>query len=176
MAIDVRKFVPKEVFVQFGEKSSQFVSDNIIKIYTGIDAWFTTHFKDLDSNVEKVEVVVNNWYSPELIKICGQTFNWRGLRTYKYIDGLVEAGKSVATLSQHIGGSTNAIDINVILYFKGGKTLIINSDTIHDLITKNQKAFMDMGVTTLEDKAMTKGWTHIDSRYVGQTTIYIVKP
>lgn len=176
MSIDIRKFVPKEVHVVYGDNSKWFVSDNIIKIYSFLDQWFTTHFKELDSNVEKVEVVVNNWYDQNLIKILGQTFNWRGLRTYAYIDGLVEANKPVAKLSQHIGGATNAIDFNVILYFKGGKTLLVNSNTIHDLITKNQVVFLAVGLTTLEDKAMTQGWTHGDGRYTGLTTIFIVKP
>jgi len=169
MSTDVRKFVSKEVYSVYGAASNQFVSDNIIKLYSFIDSWFTTHFKELDSNVEFVEILINNWHT-------GGNFNNRGLRTVDYINSQIAKGIKTAKLSQHIGGSTNAIDFNVVLHFKGGKTLVVNSDTIHDLITKNQKVFMDAGLTTLEDKTITQGWTHADCRNTGLTTIHIVKP
>lgn len=169
MKIDIRKFVPKEVFAIFGEASAQFVSDNVIKMYEFIDVFFTNHFKDLDSNVEVVEILINNWHQ-------NGSFNNRGLRTFDYIKSQLDKGIKTAKLSQHVGGSTNAIDFNVVLHFKGAKTLCINSDTIHDLITKNEKVFLEAGLTTLEDKAITQGWTHADCRFTGKSNIHIVKP
>ena len=166
---DVRELVPKEVFDVWGYKSAQFVSDNIVNILEFTHGFFEQHFKAEDSNVDSVSIMINNWHT-------GGTFNWRGLRTVDYINSQIAKGIKTAKLSQHVGGSTNASDINVVLKFKGGKTLIVNSDIIYDLILKNEAAFMTAGLTTLENKSMTKGWTHIDCRYTGLKNIYIVNP
>lgn len=172
----VQAFVPKEIYTAYGEKAAQFVSDNIVKLFEFKHTFFNQYFKSLDSNVESVQVVCNNYYDPELIKTLGNTFNWRGLRTYAYIKSQLEKGVKTAQLSQHIGGSTNAGDYNVIITFKGGKKLVKNSSEIFDIIIKHSAQFMEAGLTTLEDKAMTPGWTHADCRFTGLNQIYIVKP
>lgn len=172
----VQAFVPKEVYAVYGDRSSQFVSDNIVKAFEFMHTFFNQYFKGLDSNVESVQIVCNNWYDAELIKTLANTFNNRGLRTYDYIYSQIQKGIKTAHLSQHIGGSTNAGDFNVIITFKGGKKLVKNSGEIHDIIMKNQAQFLEAGITTLEDKAMTPGWTHCDCRFTGLQTIYIVKP
>lgn len=162
-------FVPKEVYTQYGDKSIQFVSDNIIKLADFIYEFFDSYYKKEDSNVEKTSITINNWNN-------GGSFNNRGLRTVKYINDQIAKGVKTAMLSQHIGGSTNAIDFNVTIHFKGGKSLIINSNDIYDIIIKNEKVFMDAGLTTLENKVMTQGWTHADCRFTGLTNLYIVNP
>ena len=173
----VQSFVPKEVYALYGAKSWQFVSDSIVKAFDFVHEFFDRYFKDLDSNVEKVTIVINNYHDAELIKILGQTFNWRGLRTVGYIVDMIAAKKPVAKMSQHIGGATNAGDFNVILHFKGGKTLVKNSGEIHDIIVKHQAEFVAAGLTTLEDKAATTGWVHGDCRHTGSVNeLLIVKP
>lgn len=165
---DVREFVPKEVHDIYKEGSWQFVSDNIIRLSVFIYNFFTSHYTK-DPSVEKISVMINNWH-------VGGQFNWRGLRTVKYIQSLINAGKKTATLSQHIGGSTNAIDFNIIVHYKDGRKETVNSDKVYDLIIANQKEFMQAGLTTLENKKMTQGWTHADCRFTGLKELHIVNP
>jgi len=54
---DVRQFVSKEVYTAFGDKSAQFVSDNIVKLYEFVHVFFNLHYKAKDSNVESVSVL-----------------------------------------------------------------------------------------------------------------------
>jgi len=166
---DIRDFVSKTVFDSFKADARWFVSDNIVKVYDFLHQFFNDYYKELDSNVDYVLIKVNDWY-------YGGSFNNRGLRTYDYIASQLAQGVKTAKLSQHIGGSTNAIDFNVILYFKGGKTLAVNSSTIYDLILKYEKEFIAAGLTTLEDKTIATTWTHADCRYTGSPNIFIVKP
>lgn len=166
---DVRSFVSKEVYSQFGESSWQFVSDNIVRLTSFIESFFTNYYKSKDLTIEKVEVMINNWAS-------GGQFNNRGLRTVKYITDQIAKGIKTAMLSQHVGGSTNAIDFNIVITFKGGRILIVNSNEIWDIIKAHETEFMAAGLTTLEDKSITQGWTHADCRFTGLAHLLIVKP
>lgn len=172
----VQAFVPKEIYAQYGDRAAMFVSDNIVRVFEFMHTFFNQYFKGLDSNIESVQVVCNNYYDEGLIKTLGKVFNWRGLRTFSYIKSQIDQGIKTAMLSQHVGGSTNAGDFNVIITFKGGKKLVKNSGEIYDIILKHQAQFLEAGLTTLEDKSMTPGWTHGDCRFTGLQTIYIVKP
>ena len=176
MIKDVRTFVSSTVYKQFGEKSKQFVSDNIMKLHGFMENFFSFYYKEEDATIERVEVVVNTWHDPVLIKATGNKFENRGLRTVTYINAQVAKGVKTAMLSQHVGGSTNAEDFNIVIFYKGGRTRVVPSDEVHDIITANSAVFMAAGLTTLEDKAMTKGWTHADCRFTGLNEIYIVKP
>jgi len=91
------------------------------------------------------------------VTVNGAGNNYRGFRPPDCTVG----GK----LSQHRFG--RAIDINV-----SG----LSSDAVFDEILKNERAFMKAGLTTLEDKADTPTWTHMDIRETGMKTIKIVKP
>lgn len=171
--LDVRQFVSKEVYGVYGENSWQFVSDSIVKLALFTEDFFDSYYK-ADSNyntknggIDKVTILINNWAS-------GGQFNNRGLRTVAYINSQVSKGIVTAMLSQHIGGSTNAIDLNIVIHYKNGKTEIIESGNIFDIIRTNEKVFMANGLTTLEDKTMTNGWTHTDCRHTGMDNIYIV--
>ena len=170
--IDVRTFVSKEVFAMHGQGSWQFVSDNIVKLYLFTEKFFNDYYKAKDLTIEKVVIVVNDYHT----KILGGIFNNRGLRTVKYINDQIAAGKKTAVLSQHIGGSTNAQDINVVIYYKGGRTRVVPSNEVYDTIVTNEKVFMEAGLTTLENKTMTSGWTHMDCRFTGLDKLYIVNP
>jgi hypothetical protein len=172
MSLDVRTFVSKEVFAQYGEKSWQFVSDNIVKLYKFTDQFFNDFYKSKDLTIEKVVIVVNDYHT----KMLGGTFNNRGLRTVKYINDQIASGKKTAMLSQHVGGSTNAQDINVVIFYKGGRTRVVPSNEVYDTIVANEKVFMAAGLTTLENKTMTNGWTHMDCRFTGLDKLYIVNP
>lgn len=165
---DVREFVPGEVYNVYKEDSWQFVSDNIIKLVVFMYNFFTAYYTK-DSTVEKISIVINNWH-------VGGSFTWRGLRTVKYIQQQLAAGKKTAMLSQHIGGSTNAIDFNLYVTYKSGKKVIIHSDMVFNIIMEHEKEFMQAGLTTLENKTMTPGWTHADCRFTGLDKLYIVNP
>jgi hypothetical protein len=167
--LDFRRFVPKEVFNKYGDKSCWFVSDNIIKFVIGAEKLYCELLKSEYPDIESVDLVVNNWHE-------GGQFNNRGLRTFEYIKSQIDKGIATAKLSQHVGGSTNACDYNVRVRLKSGKVFFIDSNKAHDLVTKNEKAFMDLGITTLEDKSITKGWTHADCRYTGLDKLLIVLP
>lgn len=170
--MDVRTFVSKEVFEQYGEKAWQFVSDNIVKLYKFTDQFFNDFYKSKDLTIEKVVIVVNDYHT----KMLGGTFNNRGLRTVKYINDQLAKGVKTAMLSQHVGGSTNAKDINVVIFYKGGRTRVVPSNEVYDTILANEKVFMEAGLTTLENKTMTNGWTHMDCRFTGLDKLYIVNP
>lgn len=165
--IDIREFVPKEVYNIYGEKSSQFVNRILIFATQQVYNYFNTYcFKKYAA--EEVKIVINDWHE-------GGKFNWRGLRTWEYINQQKKAGVKIAEMSQHIGGSANAVDYN-IWYKKNGKWMCLNDDEVFDEIIKNEKLFLSFGITTLEDKTITTGWTHMDCRYTGLDKIFIVKP
>jgi len=166
---DVREFVPKDVYDRFGEQSWQFVSDNIVKLFDFVYDFFTDYYKAKDLTVDHVSVLINNWH-------LGGQFEHRGLRTVGYINSQVAQGIKTAMLSQHVGGSTNASDFNIIIAYKSGRRLTVNSDEVWNVIFEHQKEFMAAGLTTLEDKSITKGWTHADCRFTGTDSLYIVKP
>lgn len=166
---DVREFVPKEVYDRFGAKSWQFVSNSIVNIANFTLDFFTNHLKNTDTKIDKVSVLINNWH-------LGGPFSWRCLRTVSYINAQIAKGIKTAMLSQHIGGSSDAFDFNIIIQYKDGRKEVMNSNKVYDIIMANEKVFMDAGLTTLEDKAMTAGWTHGDCRFTGLDTLYIVKP
>ena len=170
---DVRQFVPKEVFTQFGENSKWFVSHSIVNAAEASLKVFTDHYKAKYPNVLSVKMIINNWHE-------GGTFNWRGLRTYKYIAAGVDAANKnhaaqPATMSQHMGGSTNAIDQNIVLVFKD-KSITVDSNEVRSLILANEKYFMDAGITTLEDGHFAPTWCHMDCRWTGLDHIFVMKP
>lgn len=169
---DVREFVPLEVFKQFEEKAWQFVSDKIVKLHTFTHGFFNDYYKSKDLTIEKVVIVCNDYHN----KMLGGNFSNRGLRTVAYINSQIAKGIKTAMLSQHVGGSTNAEDINVVIFYKGGRVRVVPSDEIYDIIVANQQKFMQAGLTTLENKTMTKGWTHMDCRFTGLQNLYIVNP
>lgn len=165
----VQEFVPKEVYDQFGQTSWQFVSDNIIKLVIFIYNFFTTYCKANYKDVESISVTINNWH-------LGGPFSWRCLRTVSYITSQIAKGIKTAMLSQHVGGSSNAVDFNITIKYKDGRKELIDSDKVFDIINSNQEEFMKAGLTTLENKTMTKGWTHGDCRFTGMNKLYIVNP
>jgi uncharacterized protein YcbK (DUF882 family) len=73
--------------------------------------------------------------------------------------------KTGGQLSQHKFG--RAADIHV----EG-----MAPQQLHADILKNQNIFLNQGLTTVEDIAITTSWVHIDIRYTGFDHIYIVKP
>lgn len=95
-------------------------------------------------------MTINNWHT-------GGIFHYRGFRPRSCNEG--------AELSQH--RICGAIDFNI----EG-----LTDDEVYDEIIKNEAAFMAAGLTTLEDKTITKGWTHGDMRWTGLSHILTVKP
>jgi hypothetical protein len=47
---------------------------------------------------------------------------------------------------------------------------------IYDELATNQKLYMELGLTTLEDFESTRTWVHMDSRWTGLDRLLIVKP
>lgn len=132
----------------------EFIPPEIWSKFGTQSRWFVrpeiVNFAEFVRNHFGKSVTINNWHT-------GGSFHYRGLRTPECTEG--------AANSQH--RYMNAIDLNV-----SGMT----SDEVYDHILANEKLFMEAGLTTLEDKAMTKGWTHCDFRNTGLDKILIVKP
>lgn len=82
--IDVRNFVPKDIYDRFASKSIWFIDDRIISLYLYLEKHFNK------------DILVNNWHT-------GGAFQNRGYR--------VPSSKIGASLSQHKFG--RAIDINI---------------------------------------------------------------
>lgn len=99
---------------------------------------------------KEVFITINNWHNGGPFKNRGTRAPWTDV-----------GGK----LSQH--KFMNGFDFNV-----SGMT----SDEVYDHIVENSHVFLSAGITTMEDKAMTKGWTHIDFRITGMDKLFIVKP
>lgn len=169
---DVQEFVPKQVYDVYGLQSKQFVSNGLVIMAEAIHKFWSDKFIGKEYNGKKVKnisVLINNWH-------IGGTFNWRGLRTVDYINEQLNKGIKTAKLSQHIGGSANAADHNIILKFEDNTAIVLPSDFVFDTIIENEKYFLEAGLTTLENKKMTQGWTHADCRYTGLEKIFIVNP
>jgi len=81
-------------------------------------------------------------------------------RGYRSIFSSVGADYSMHRLNK-------AYDFNV----KG-----LSSDIVYDRILENQEDILDMGWTTIENKAFTKSWTHLDTRITNKDKIHIVSP
>lgn len=47
---------------------------------------------------------------------------------------------------------------------------------VYELIIKNEKQFMNLGLTTVEDIKYTPTWIHFDTRWTGLNFIQVVKP
>jgi len=95
-------------------------------------------------------VHVNDWYR-------GGHLKERGFR--------LPGTKTGAKYSQHKFG--RACDFNI-----PGLTI----EEIYDDILRNEKIYLDFGVTTIEDVSFTKTWIHLDTRWTGMDKIKIVKP
>jgi len=52
----------------------------------------------------------------------------------------------------------------------------ITPDQIFNDVLQNQQLYLDFGVTTIEDVAMTPTWIHLDCRWTGLETIKVVQP
>lgn len=132
----------------------EFVPKEIWDKFGEQSIWFvrkeTVEFAEFLRNHFGKAITINNWHT-------GGTFNFRCLRTPSCTEG--------AAYSQH--RFMNGFDFNV-----AGMT----SDEVYDHILANQDEFMKAGMTTMENKSMTKGWTHIDFRWTGLNKILIVNP
>ena len=100
----------------------------------------------------------------------GGNFNYRGFRPdsfYYQWDASISAytSKRKGKLSQHRMG--RAIDFNI-----SG----LECDEVRAEFLKNEKEWLEMGLTTIEDGAYAPTWVHIDIRHTGKDSIFVVKP
>lgn len=160
---DIREFVPKHIWDQFGEKSLWFVNPKIVKIAEFYKSFWLTYFKKKYGNDKVINVLiqVNTWHT-------GGAQQWRGLRTDKCTEG--------AENSQH--RYMNAFDCEIIIVFADGTRIEAEYKEVHQVIQANEIEFMANGVTTVEDVSIATGWLHTDTRYQGSDKkhILIVKP
>ena len=95
-------------------------------------------------------VTINNWHTDGKYSESG----------YRKPDT-----KTGAKYSQHKFG--RAADVKV-----AGMT----PKDVVDIILKNQKFFVDLGLTTIENVEHTPSWTHLDCRWTGIKKINFVNP
>lgn len=129
---------------------NEFIPNEILKLKHIDPLWF------IDADIIKLAIFERNWFDAPLIINTNHLQN-RGFRDPNSAVG--------AKLSQHKLGK--AFDSNV----KG-----LSAGQMHKEILDNEKSFMEMGLTTLEDISFTKTWVHQDKRYTGLDKILIVKP
>lgn len=153
--VKVRKTMPVVIPpVENFFKVQEFVPKSVYKKYGDKAIWF------IDPRIQKLanftrkffgkSVTINNW-------LWGGNLNERGFREPSSSTG--------ASMSQH--KFSRAIDISV-----SGMT----SKQVYDTILANEKAFMEAGLTCLEDITYTPTWCHLDIRNTGLNKILIVVP
>lgn len=132
----------------------ELVTPEIYAKFGSNSKWFVTekqiNFAEFLRNHFGKAITINNWHT-------GGHLQNRGTR-----NPISDVG---AVYSQH--KLANGIDFNV-----SG----MGSDQVYDYILANEKLFMEAGLTTLENKLFTKGWTHADFRITGLNHILIVNP
>lgn len=156
---DVREFVPPEIYNRFGDKSTWFVDEKIVKIAEFYKSFFFDYYKKRNGDTLKaVYIIVNSWH-------YGGGKKWSGLR--------YEGCGVGVSLSQHKFKS--GFDCEIMLKFKDGTKIEANYVEVHKAIQDNEVLFMSNGVTTVEDVRIAKGWLHTDTRWIpGQKNILIV--
>lgn len=135
-------------------KTQEFVSKAVYEKYGEKSIWF------IDPRIKKLanftreffgkSVTINNW-------LWGGQYDQSGFREPESTTG--------ASMSQH--RYCRGIDIKV-----AGMT----PKAVHEAIMANEKAFIEAGLTTLEDIADTPFHVHMDIRWTGLNKILIVKP
>lgn len=153
---DLREYVSPDVYNKYGNKSIWFVNPVLYSL-------MQFHKEMLEDEYEgKISVVINSWH-------YGGNRKWSGHRTYKYINQMIKRGIKTATLSQHIGGMCNATDSKVFL---NGKE--IPAEEIRKFVLKNEDAYMNEGLTTIESGKWARTWNHMDCRPTALEHILIV--
>lgn len=130
----------------------EFVSEVTWKTYGEKSIWF------IDPRLITLAEFVREWFkAPMTINdwSTGGGFQNRGYRRPKSTVGASE--------SQHRFG--RAIDINIQGF---------TPQQIYKIIIGNEKAFMDAGLTTLENIVDTPSWNHLDIRQTNLSQILIV--
>lgn len=135
----------------------ELVPPGIFKDYGANAIWFLDErlLKLIDFTREYFDapMTINTWHKGG----PGKKFTERGFR--------VPLSPTGAYLSQHKAG--RAVDYTI----KG-----LKPDKVRQMIMDDEKAFMDAGLTTLEDGAFAPTWCHQDCRYTGLDHILIVRP
>lgn len=157
---DIREFVPKHIWDQFGVKSTWFVNSKIVHIAEFYKTFWLAYYKNKLGNdkVANVLIQVNTW-------MLGGQQEWRGLRTEKCTQG--------ATNSQH--RFMNAFDCEIIIVMADGSKVEADYKEVHQVIKANETEFMANGVTCVEDVKIATGWLHTDCRWIpDQKNILVV--
>lgn len=147
-SFDIREFVPKAIWDQFGPRSRIFVDPHLVEGMEYLRGLYSEHFGD-------IRVVVNDW-------LWGGKLENRGFRPPATTVG--------GRLSQHRFG--RAGDHHLV---KGSK-IIPASEVCALIVDQWPKIQRNTFFTTMEDPAFTATWTHIDGRWTGVDTLTIVKP
>lgn len=157
---DVREFVPKHIYEQFGAKAVWFVNKKILHIAEFYKTFFLAYYKKKYGNDKVVNVLIQvNTY------MMGGDKQWRGLRTAQCTEG--------KEFSQH--RFMNAFDCEIIIVFADGTRLEADYKEIHEVIKANETEFMANGVTCVEDVKIATGWLHTDCRWIpDQKNILVV--
>lgn len=133
----------------------EFVPPEIFKRFGMNSKWFINerviNFMQFCRDYFKKPITVNNWSYYK----GGEGYTLRGYRP--------PDTKTGAKYSQHKLG--NACDFTV-----SGMT----ADEVREEILKNEKKFMEAGLTTLESGKIAKTWIHSDCRNTGLDNILIV--
>lgn len=146
----ITEFVPQKLYEYYGNKCIWFLDHEHIKAVQFIRDYF-----------EK-PMLVNNWFE-------GGRLSFRGFRTdefyYQYTGDKTYKSVRKGKLSQHRFG--RATDFNL-----SG----ITSNEVREAMMKDQKTFIEAGITTIEHERFAPSWCHVDSRITNLDELLIVKP
>ncbi len=157
---DLREFVSPGVWNRFGKNSIWFVNPWCISFAQFMKDYLTGEYD------EEVIITINNWhYNGTPVR------KWSCHRTYGYVHNQIKAGKKTATLSQHIGGQSHAIDFLARIKSTGK---YIPANEIRAKILKHQHLMMSHGLTTIEGDRYAPTWLHADNRVTNLDHILIV--
>lgn len=148
---DVREFVPKSVFDEFGAVFClRFVNPIMLKYATWLKAELGKKYAC------EVSIRINDWH-------YGGSFQNRAFRP------------PTSTVGKWT--SAHKLAMGVDMDFKRKDTgAAIPIKEVFDFVIAHQKEVLAMGVTRLEDYRDTPTWLHSDCLYTAKTTIQIVRP
>lgn len=154
---DLREFVSPAIWNRWKEHSKWFVNPWCFEFAQFMKDWLSGEYG------EEVVITVNNWH-------YGGQRKWSCHRTYQYLNRQIKAGKSPATLSQHLGGQAHAIDFKAKIKSTGAN---IPAPEIRQRMLSQESLMMSHGLTTLEGDSIAPTWVHCDNRPTGKDTIFV---
>lgn len=136
---DIREYVPKSVYDEFGEKSIRFIDERLVIADAKLKELLSDHYG------EEVTVTVNNWH-------YGGTFDDRAFRPPTSTVG--------KWTSDHRDG--RASDKSFKIKSTGASIPIKD---VYEFVMKNEEFWYSLGIRIIENIKYTQTWFHWSLRW-----------